>query len=184
MAKDPIKEKERKRLSEIKHRDARNARRRERYRTDAKYRQKQLKIRRQFRNDNLEQSKLRESLYKKNNREKVNAYRENKYKNDPNFRLAQVIRVRMRKVIKNKSQSSKKLMGADIETVKKHLESLFQDGMSWDNHGFNGWHIDHIIPCASFDLTDPKQQKKCFHYTNLQPLWAKDNLSKSDNYEH
>jgi hypothetical protein len=74
-------------------------------------------------------------------------------------------------------------MGADIETVKKHLESLFKKGMSWENHGNEGWHIDHIIPCAAFDLTDPKQQKKCFHYTNLQPLWAKDNLSKGDKYE-
>lgn len=75
-------------------------------------------------------------------------------------------------------------MGADIETVKKHLESLFQNGMTWDNHGFDGWHIDHIVPCAAFDLTDPEEQKKCFHYTNLQPLWAKDNLSKGDRYEY
>jgi hypothetical protein len=184
MPKDPIKEKERKRLSGIKHREARNARRKEKYNSDTAYRQKQLDIRKRYRDNNLEQSKLKESLYKKRNREKVNSYRQNKYKNDPNFRLAQVIRVRMRKFIKNKSQSSKKLMGADIETVKKHLENLFQEGMNWDNHGNEGWHIDHIIPCAAFDLTDPKQQKKCFHYTNLQPLWARDNLSKSDTYEH
>jgi len=52
--------------------------------------------------------------------------------------------------------------------------------MSWDNHGFKGWHIDHIIPCSAFDLTKVEEQKKCFHYTNLQPLWAKDNLSKGD----
>jgi len=59
--------------------------------------------------------------------------------------------------------------------------------MSWDNYGtgYNGkgmeqWHIDHIIPCASFDLSKPSEQKKCFHYTNLQPLWAKDNLRKKD----
>jgi DNA/RNA endonuclease G (NUC1) len=52
--------------------------------------------------------------------------------------------------------------------------------MNWENYGKNGWHIDHIIPCASFDLTDPKQQKNCFHYTNLQPLWAADNIRKSD----
>ena len=57
-------------------------------------------------------------------------------------------------------------------------ESLFQSGMTWENHGKYGWHIDHIRPCSSFDLTDPEQQKLCCHYTNLQPLWAKDNLSK------
>ena len=62
--------------------------------------------------------------------------------------------------------------------LKLHLENQFVDGMNWNNYGKNGWHIDHIKPCASFDLTDPKQQKICFHYTNLQPLWAIDNLIK------
>ena len=50
--------------------------------------------------------------------------------------------------------------------------------MSWKNHGKYGWHIDHIKPCSKFNLIDPTEQKKCFHYTNLQPLWAKDNLTK------
>lgn len=50
--------------------------------------------------------------------------------------------------------------------------------MSWDNYGYRGWHIDHIKPCASFDLTDPNQREQCFHFSNLQPMWAKDNLSK------
>ena len=58
-----------------------------------------------------------------------------------------------------------------------HLESLFVPGMTWDNQG--EWHIDHVIPCAAFDLTDPAQQSECFHYTNLQPLWAVDNLKKA-----
>ena len=53
--------------------------------------------------------------------------------------------------------------------------------MTWDNHG--QWHIDHIKPCAKFDLTDKDQQKACFHYTNLQPLWKEDNLSKRDSYK-
>ena len=62
------------------------------------------------------------------------------------------------------------------DELNKHLESLFQQGMSWDNYG--EWHIDHIRPCASFDLTDFEQQKQCFHYSNLQPLWAADNFAK------
>ena len=52
--------------------------------------------------------------------------------------------------------------------------------MSWNNHGFYGWHIDHIYPCSKFDLTDLNQQKQCFHYTNLQPLWAEENKKKSN----
>ena len=70
------------------------------------------------------------------------------------------------------------LLGCSIEHARKHLESQFREGMKWDNHGKYGWHIDHIIPCASFDLTDPEQQKKCFNYKNLQPLWWHENLSK------
>ena len=50
--------------------------------------------------------------------------------------------------------------------------------MTWQNYG-DGWHIDHIHPCAAFDLTDPEQQKACFHWSNLQPLWAIDNFRKS-----
>ena len=62
-----------------------------------------------------------------------------------------------------------------------HIESLFDDKMTWNNRGFYGWHIDHITPCASYDLTDPQQQLECFHYTNLQPLWCTDNWKKNDN---
>lgn len=72
------------------------------------------------------------------------------------------------------------LLGTDIISLRKHLESKFKEGMSWDNHGLYGWHIDHILPCASFDLTKEEDQRRCFHYTNLQPLWAEDNLKKSD----
>ena len=57
-----------------------------------------------------------------------------------------------------------------------YLQGKFKEGMHWNNLG--KWHIDHIRPCASFDLTDPEQQKQCFHYTNLQPLWAAENIRK------
>jgi hypothetical protein len=63
----------------------------------------------------------------------------------------------------------------------QHLKDHFLPEMNWDNYG--AWHIDHIRPCASFDLTDPEQQKQCFHYTNLQPLWAADNIRKADNWQ-
>ena len=58
----------------------------------------------------------------------------------------------------------------------KHIEKQFKPGMSWENHG--KWHIDHVKPCASFDLTQSEQQKACFSYLNMQPLWAIDNIKK------
>lgn len=70
------------------------------------------------------------------------------------------------------------MLGCTLDQFKRHIENLWLDGMSWENYGKLGWHLDHIIPCASFDLTDPQQQKKCFHYSNIQPLWAIDNWSK------
>lgn len=73
------------------------------------------------------------------------------------------------------------MTGCDIVFLKRWLEHQFWNGMTWENYSHKGWHIDHIRPCASFDLTDPEQQKQCFHWTNLQPLWAKYNLAKSDN---
>ena len=54
--------------------------------------------------------------------------------------------------------------------------------MTWENHTPTGWHVDHIIPCAAFDLSKPEEQRKCFHYTNLQPLWAIDNIRKGATY--
>lgn len=76
------------------------------------------------------------------------------------------------------------LLGCSIERFRSHLESLWQPGMSWENYGvyrIGGpmtWHIDHIRPCDVFDLTDPEQQKQCFNWSNMQPLWAIDNLAK------
>lgn len=77
-----------------------------------------------------------------------------------------------------KQRRSCEYLGASFDDVKAYLESRFLPGMSWDNYGPNGWHIDHIKPIASFDLLDPEQVKQAAHYTNLQPLWALDNLCK------
>jgi len=125
--------------------------------------------------------------YRKQNRDKMRIYERNKHKTDINFKLRGNLRNRMRRVLNGKSKSKKTmdLIGCSANFLKKHLENQFQPGMSWNNYGNpNGdhsecWHVDHIVPCASFDLSDPKQQQKCFHYTNLQPLWAKDNMSKA-----
>jgi len=68
------------------------------------------------------------------------------------------------------------LVGCDLLFLRGFLEARFKNGMSWENYG--QWHIDHVIPCAEFDLRDPNQQRQCFHYSNLQPLWATDNHQK------
>ena len=75
------------------------------------------------------------------------------------------------------------LCGCTADFLVNHIEAQFQPGMTWDNYGVFGWHIDHIVSCWRFDLTDPEQQKQCFHYSNLQPLWREDNLAKRDHWE-
>lgn len=97
-----------------------------------------------------------------------------------NERLAHSLRVRLKNSLKGivKQRTTLDLIGCDLEMLKLHLESKFQTGMSWSNYGRNGWHIDHVIPLASFDLSDPNQLKTACHYSNLQPLWCVDNLSK------
>lgn len=77
-----------------------------------------------------------------------------------------------------KSDTTIKLLGCSYAEFIPHFEKQFKPGMTWENRGLLGWHIDHIRPCANFDLTDPEQQRICFHFTNLQPLWAADNLRK------
>ena len=110
----------------------------------------------------------------------INKYLRKRRKNNINFKLAHNLRNRILKVLKgiNKSKSTIKLLDCSIEKLKKHLEKQFTKGMNWSNYG--KWEIDHIKPCASFDLTKVSEQKKCFHYTNLQPLWKIDNLEKRD----
>jgi len=101
-----------------------------------------------------------------------------KYSNNIRFRMVSVLRTRVRDALKgiNKSESTSKLLGCSIEFLRNHLQSQFTSGMTWKNYG--KWHIDHIRPCASFDLNKVSEQRKCFNYTNLQPLWAIDNLIK------
>ena len=126
--------------------------------------------------------KHKSSQYYYANLVKVKQYWNNRYKNDLNFRITMNLRKRVRNIIKNQKKyfSNIELVGCSVTELKVHLEKQFTKGMTWKNYGFYGWHIDHVIPCSSFDMTDPKQQKKCFHYTNLQPLWAEDNLRKSN----
>jgi len=114
-------------------------------------------------------------------RKRVRAYKKKRWA-DASYRLEHLCRVRIRVAVKGiaKSANTAELIGCSIEHLIKHLESQFKEGMSWKNYGFRGWHVDHIKPCAAFDLSDSSQQRTCFHYTNLQPLWAEDNFKKGD----
>lgn len=112
-----------------------------------------------------------------------------RYTTNLNHRVAQCLRARINSSLREQHisigntysrPSLEKLLGCSIEELKIYLENKFQEGMTWENHGLYGWHIDHILPLASFDLTDDTQLLIASHYTNLQPLWAKDNLSKGN----
>jgi len=132
--------------------------------------------------------KNRKKIYNLNNKEKIhnqqNKRQQERKKTDIRFRLSCNLRTRLAKVISrhSKSLSTMFLIGCEIDYLMYHLQEQFTEGMSWDNYG--DWHIDHIKPCASFDLSKPEEQQKCFHYTNLQPLWAEDNIAKKDKYEN
>lgn len=114
----------------------------------------------------------------------------NRMKNNPSAKMAQTLRCRLRAALKaqitRKSQKTFNLLGCSMEFFLKHLESLWLPGMNWANHGNHllgkepRWNVDHIRPCASFDLTKETEQKVCFHYTNLRPLWGQDNYKKRD----
>ena len=137
---------------------------------------------RKYRGENKDKMREYVRKYREENKDKIRESTKIKYKKNPNFRLRKLIRSRLNNVLKNndikKTSKSAELLGCTIQEAREHIEKQFKEGMTWDNHGFKKWHIDHIMPCSSFDLTDSDQQKKCFHYTNLQPLWAHENMSK------
>ncbi len=125
-----------------------------------------------------EYNRIYKMVYKKEIRQQIRE----RLKTDINYRLSERLRSRLKGAIKNnyKSGSAVRDLGCSIEEVKKYLESKFQPGMNWENWGLYGWHIDHIQPLSKCDLTDRNEFLKVCHYTNLQPLWAKDNLIKGN----
>ena len=130
---------------------------------------------------NTESILYKTNEYKKNNKDKIK-----EYNNREEVKLANRVRKRIKRALKNniKFGKIKELIGCSVAELKQHLERQFYtnsktgEQMTWDNYGFYGWHLDHVIPLASFNLIDREQVLKACHYTNLQPLWAKDNLQK------
>lgn len=103
---------------------------------------------------------------------------------DPQFRIKKNLGRRINHVIKGKIKGGKtiELLGCTPEQFIEHLKSLFKPGMTVEKLSTKEIHLDHIIPICMFDLTDIEQQKICFHYTNYQPLWATENMSKNGRY--
>jgi len=149
--------------------------------------EKRRRIKREWYQENREKVLLGDKRYKSSPEGKAvrNARQREKLKNDVKFRLNNRIRARIHEVLKSKGKRKafstlKYLSAPSFDFLKKYLEARFKPGMTWENNTVHGWHIDHIIPCSSFDFNDVEQQKKCWHYTNLQPLWAHENLKKKD----
>ena len=129
-----------------------------------------------------EEYKMKAGLYRRNNSDKINRTRRNYYRNNDDFRMSVICRAMLGRVLNltgnTKKRGSYETLGYTPEELKEHLESLFLDGMTWENHG--EWHIDHIVPVSWWlknGITDPSMINALI---NLQPLWAEDNLAKSD----
>jgi len=110
------------------------------------------------------------------------SYRQERRARDVAYDVTCRLRTRVQMALKRGTKSAKfwDLTGCTIGELLEHIERQFTDGMGWANR--SEWHVDHIKPCAMFDLTDPAQQRQCFHFTNLQPLWARDNFAKGSKY--
>jgi len=133
---------------------------------------------------NKEKRKKWQHEYKKTERGKAAA---KKFKSKPEQKLRKSQGKRVKEALKRKNidkcHTTLKYIGCTAKELKQHLESQFKEGMNWENYSFEGWHVDHIRPVSSFDLTDPDQRLECFNYKNLQPLWAEENLSKGARWD-
>ena len=155
---------------------------------------------RKYRQNNKDKIAARKREYQKQNKDKIAAYHREYYqenkekrndrirkrrKNDPVYAITKRLRCRMWEAVKaagldKKCDSSSELLGISYQGLKEWLEAQFTEGMTWENR--SDWHVDHRVPCDAFDMTVPEQQRICFWYKNLQPMWATRNLQKSNSY--
>jgi hypothetical protein len=137
---------------------------------------------------NINKIKKYHKKYVSLNKDKINKYKNewklNKIKNNPTYKIKDNLRHRIYMALKGtvKSKKTIDLLGTSIDNLWNHLEKSFRPGMTKNNYG-KIWHVDHKIPCAAFDLTKLEEQVKCFHFTNLQALFVKENLSKGAKLE-
>jgi hypothetical protein len=135
---------------------------------------------------NLEKTRDYQKKYRKENWGKLSEYRRThnreKYNNDPIYKVQRCIRHRVNEFFKSvntkKSNKTMTIVGCTPIELKNHIEKQFKEGMSWENYGFYGWHVDHIIPMSSAKTIE--EIEKVSHFTNLQPLWRDENLKKGN----
>lgn len=134
-----------------------------------------------YENNRAKRQQSRRAVYPQI-KDNISKHNKERYRLDENYRISRILRARITAGLNSqhseKTCSSELLIGCTFAEYKDYIESKFTSGMSWENQGLRGWHIDHIVPICSFDLRNPEEQKKAFHYTNCQPLWAEDNLKK------
>ena len=140
---------------------------------------------REYRQENKEKIAANNRKYRQENKEELSAKTKKRYHSDPEYNLICRLRCRMGKAVKRagldkKCDSSSELLGISYQGLKKWLEPQFTEGMTWENR--SDWHVDHIVPCDAFDMTVEENQRICFWYKNLQPMWANDNIQKSNTY--
>jgi hypothetical protein len=137
--------------------------------------------------NNYHANPIKKKMYDSNRRHIIYEQRRTRYKNDVGYKVVCNLRSRLYQTVRRaggkKSDNTISLLGCSKKFFIEYIENLFTDGMSWEKILNGEIHLDHIRPCSSFDLSEPDQQKICFHYTNLQPLWAKDNRQKYTKYE-
>lgn len=153
---------------------------RKQYHQDNKQRINQYS--KKYRKENVDYFQKYKKKYNQDNKLFINRRKKELLKNNIQFKLACSLRSRLNQAIKSNAKSGSAVsdLGCTIAELIAHIESKWLPGMSWDNWGIKGWHIDHIIPLNSVDISDRQQLLKVCHYTNLQPLWAIDNLRKGD----
>jgi hypothetical protein len=133
-----------------------------------------------WRDNNPDYNKQYYEANKDRIRKKKAEYDKQKRETDPMYKLRKNLRTRLYHALKGQARNGSAVrdMGCTVEELRKHLESEWQEGMSWDNYG--EWHIDHVVPLSRFNLSDRTELLRACHYTNLQPLWAKENILKKD----
>jgi len=170
-----------------KYRDNRKKHQTENKQNYIRNKEKRLEYCKKYYRENKDKVKASVKRYYSENKElcnkRKNKYRQLRSKSDPMYRMKRNISRQFSLFLKGtKTQSTWKYVNYTLEELKLHLESQFRKGMSWDNYGRGGWHIDHIKPKCRFDHTDPTQISECWALSNLQPLWERENLIKGGFY--